>query len=185
MKRVFVALLLLVFIASGCSVKPTPTITSPAVTPSPQPNTTAQGANSVAPTASALPSTTASPTATSASQNTTESKADPTTQIDQSVAVKAMQRDIDLLKAQNQDQLGQEENYKNLKKEQWITVESVTTKELKFVGKPQVFKGDYTGQFTANKKYRYFADASMGGKRYYNVKDNFGVWVTFKYVEPF
>lgn len=71
-----------------------------------------------------------------------------------------------------------------MKKTQLITVESVTSKQLKFAGKPQVFSGDYTGQFTPGKSYPYFEDADMGGKRYYNVKDNFGVWVVFKYTVP-
>lgn len=97
----------------------------------------------------------------------------------------AMQRDIDLMKAQSEGQQGHEANYKGVKKEQWLTVETVTSQEIKFAGKPQVFKGVYTGQFTADRKYQYYEDASAGGKRYYNVKDNFGVWITFKYEVPF
>jgi hypothetical protein len=102
----------------------------------------------------------------------------------QSIVDKAMQRDIDALISRSDDQQGQEANYKNLKETQLITVESVTAKQLKFAGKSQIFSGDYTGQFTAGKSYPYFGDADMGGKRYYNVKDNFGVWVVFKYTEP-
>ena len=90
-----------------------------------------------------------------------------------------MQRDIDSLISRSQDQQGQESNYKGLKKVQLITVESAMGEQ-----RTQVFSGDYNGQFTADKNYPYFGDADMGGKRYYNVKDNFGVWVVFKYTEP-
>jgi hypothetical protein len=103
----------------------------------------------------------------------------------QSETEKAMLRDIACLISSSADQQGQEENYKNLGREQLITVDSVTGKEIRFTGKPQVFSGDYTGQFDAGRSYPYFEDASMGGKRYYNVKDNFGVWVIFKYAVPF
>jgi flagellar basal body L-ring protein FlgH len=103
---------------------------------------------------------------------------------DADTITKAMQRDIDLLIAQSQEQQGQEENYKSQKKEQTLTVERVSGTELKFKSKPQVFQGDYTGRFTRDRQYHYFEDASMGGKRYYNVKDNFGVWITFQYQDP-
>lgn len=100
----------------------------------------------------------------------------------QSETLRAMQRDIDLLVSRSDEQQGQESNYRNLKKEQTLTVESVTAQEIRFQGKPQVFKGDYTGRFTPGGQYKYFEDAAMGGKRYYNVKDNFGVWISFQYV---
>lgn len=103
---------------------------------------------------------------------------------DADAASKAMRMDIDLLITQSQEQQGQEENYRNQKKEQTLTVERVSEKELKFKDKPQVFQGDYTGRFTQDRQYYYFEDASMGGKRYYNVKDNFGVWITFQYQDP-
>jgi hypothetical protein len=114
---------------------------------------------------------------------TAKSSADPAAAY--SVSRKAMQRDIDMLKAESEVQKGQEEYYKNLKKEQLIMVDIVTPTELKFAGKPQVFEGDYSGQFVPGKKYKYFEDASAGGKRYYNVMDEFGVWVVFMYQVKF
>ena len=95
-----------------------------------------------------------------------------------------MQKDIDLLIERNGGQKIDEQNYTNQKKENLLTVERVTAEELKFADKPQVFKGDYAGRFTTGKQYKYYPDASAGGKRYYNVKDNFGVWISFQYSEP-
>lgn len=131
---------------------------------------------------SILPSLSPAPTKTPAAKATPAKKAASTASA--SAREKAMQRDIDALISRSDDQQGQEQNYKNLKKKQLIKVASVNTTQIKFAGKPQVFKGDYTERFTPGKSYPYFADADIGGKRYYNVKDNFGVWVVFKYTVP-
>ena len=168
MKRFGIPVVILLILA-GCVQLPLPGTPGAAV-PSAAPSATPQ----TPPATSALPS--ASPAAYAA-------KAAPSPTADDAMAM-AMRRDIDLLVAQSAEQQGQEQNYKNLKKEQTLTVERVTEKEIKFAGKPQVFQGDYTGRYTAEKAYRYFEEASMGGKRYYTVKDNFGVWISFQYQDP-
>lgn len=191
MKRYKILLLcvLAVFLFGGCFNPPSPSTTP--ILPTATPQITAERFTTVVPavtpsTTAILPTLTLSLTSTPAT--TKPPKADSNVKAvvpaAQSAKEMAMQRDINLLISRSDDQQGQESNYKNLKKAQYLTVERVSAKELKFVGKPQIFKGDYTNRFTAKKSYKYFADASMGGKRYYNVKDNFGVWIVFQYQDP-
>ena len=170
MKRVFIALLLAAAL-SGCTMQPSPRPTaSPAPTPLASP--TAQ---------SAIPSATASPSAPAATPDVSSAAA-PTN--DPNLIQKGMQRDIDLLIERSGGQQIEESNYAGQNKENLITVESVSETELRFAGKPEVFKGDYRGQLTAGQQYKVYEDAAAGGKRAYNVKDNFGVWLIFQYIVP-
>jgi hypothetical protein len=177
MKRISVALMVVLLVYSLCGCLPQTGETPSDGSARPSPALTGVGA-----AGSASPTVAASPAVSITAQDTPGSSVAPA---GQRAAEKAMKRDLDFLIANSEYQRGQDENYKNVGKEQLITIESVTEKEIKFTGKTQVFSGDYTGQFTAGKSYTYFEDASMGGKRYYNVKDNFGVWIVFKYTVPF
>jgi hypothetical protein len=96
----------------------------------------------------------------------------------------AMQRDIDLLKEQSPTQQDSESYYNSLPVKAMIVVASVTNTELRFLDKPQVFYGNYIDRFFPMRSYPFYEEADIGGKRYYTVKDNFGVWVSFKYVVP-
>jgi hypothetical protein len=173
MKKQAMILLLLVLLISGCTRLPAPgATTSPlkaplASTPAPTPQTPSATGSAGTPG----PSMIAGAVSTAALPRG-------------DAQIKAMRRDIDLLITQSQEQQGHEQNYRNQKKEQYLTVERVSEQEMKFAGKPQVFKGDYTNRFTANSKYRYYQDAAAGGKRAYNVKDNYGVWISFRYQDP-
>lgn len=101
-----------------------------------------------------------------------------------STIIAAMQRDIDLLKSQSPTQQDSESYYATLKDKPTIVAAKVTSTEIRFVGKPQVFSGNYTGQYAEGKSYPFYSEADIGGKRFYIVKDNFGVWNSFKYIEP-
>lgn len=96
----------------------------------------------------------------------------------------AMQRDIDALKSESPIQQQSEDYYNSLPKKTMLVVEYVTDTGLKFRGRPQVFSGDYTGRFCPMRSYPYYEEADIGGKRYYIVKDNFGVWLGFMYTVP-
>lgn len=95
-----------------------------------------------------------------------------------------MQMDIDLLKSQSPAQQDSEAYYNSLPQKTMIVVESATDRELRFLGKPQVFCGYYAGRFYPMRSYPYYEEADIGGKRYYIVKDNYGVWVSFLYLVP-
>jgi hypothetical protein len=95
-----------------------------------------------------------------------------------------MQRDIDLLKAQSETQQQSESYYNGLPQKTMIVVESVTDTQLVFLDRPQVFEGNYAGRFFPMRSYPYYEEADIGGKRYYIVKDNFGVWNSFMYTVP-
>lgn len=96
----------------------------------------------------------------------------------------AMQRDIDQLKTESPTQQQSDEYYNSLPQKTMLVVEYVTELEIKFLGRPQVFQGNYTGRFFPMRSYPYYEEADIGGKRFYIVKDNFGVWISFKYVVP-
>ncbi len=176
MKKIMLVLLALTL--CGCSSSKQPGIT---ITPA----GTKLQAQSAPPSATPIQeSPSASVSASPSAQATPEaSGADPKAGATDQIQ-KGMQKDIDLLIERNGGQTIDEQNYANQKKENLLTVERVTAEELKFADKPQVFKGDYAGRFTVGKQYKYYPDASAGGKRYYNVKDNFGVWISFQYSEP-
>jgi hypothetical protein len=95
-----------------------------------------------------------------------------------------MRQDIDLLLSQSPAQQDSEAYYNGLPQKTMIVVESVTDTQLRFLGKPQVFNGNYAGRFYPMRSYPYYEEADIGGKRYYVVKDNYGVWINFLYVVP-
>lgn len=95
--------------------------------------------------------------------------------------ITAMQSDINTLKADSSVQQTHESNYGN--STQTTRVLSVTPREIRFEAVPVTFAGAFRGHFTAGRRYPYYVDASMGGRRTLNVKDNFGVWHSLNYRE--
>ncbi|MGG6312304.1 LysM peptidoglycan-binding domain-containing protein [Paenibacillus macerans] len=91
----------------------------------------------------------------------------------------AMQSDINMLKADNSVQQGHDNNYGS--STQTTRVLSVTPREIRFEAVPMTFQGAYRGHFTAGRRYPFYQDAAMGGRRGITVKDNFGVWHSFSY----
>ena len=96
--------------------------------------------------------------------------------------IKAMQNDINMLKAANSVQQTNESNYGSSNRVTRIL--HVTDRELRFDAAPVTFSGNYKGHYTLGKSYPYYTDAAMGGQRGITVKDNFGVWHTFSYRVP-
>lgn len=96
--------------------------------------------------------------------------------------ITAMQSDIRLLIADNSVQQTHQSNYGT--PAQTTRVLSVTPREIRFEAVPVTFAGAFRGHFTAGRRYAYYVDASMGGRRTLNAKDNFGVWHSFNYKEP-
>ncbi len=96
----------------------------------------------------------------------------------------AMQRDIEALRAESPIQQQSDDIYQGLPQKTMIVVESITESELKFLDKPQLFHGNYQYRFCQMRSYPYYEEADIGGKRYYIVQDNFGVWLGFQYTEP-
>lgn len=92
--------------------------------------------------------------------------------------ITAMQSDINMLKADSSVQQKHESNYGNS-----TQTTRVSPREIRFEIVPVTFAGAYRGHFTASRRYPYYVDASMGGRRTINVKDNFGVWHSFNYKE--
>ena len=99
--------------------------------------------------------------------------------------LQAALRDVALLKAQSPEQVHDEEYYNSLADKQTLFVSTVDQHEIRFAGAPQAFSGDYSVRFASGKAYPYFQEADMGGKRYYIVRDEFGVWVVFRYQVAF
>lgn len=95
----------------------------------------------------------------------------------------AMQRDIDMLKAESDAQKINETNYANSPKAT-THVTSVTANEIRFDAAPVAFTGNYTGNYTVGRSYPYYPEAASGGQRGITVKDNFGVWHIFGYHVP-
>ncbi|MEG6589539.1 LysM peptidoglycan-binding domain-containing protein [Paenibacillus barengoltzii] len=95
--------------------------------------------------------------------------------------ITAMQSDINTIKADSSVQQTHESNYGN--STQTTRVLSVTPREIRFEAVPVTFTGAFRGHFTAGRRYPYYVDASMGGRRTLNVKDNFGVWHSLNYRE--
>lgn len=95
-----------------------------------------------------------------------------------------MPQDIELLKMQSPVQQDNDSHYMGLPQKTMIVVEYVTDTALKFMYRPQVFPGNYAGRFCPLRSYPYFDEADIGGKRYYVVRDNYGVWVSFLYIVP-
>lgn len=93
--------------------------------------------------------------------------------------ITAMQSDINMLKADNSVQQTHESNYGN--STQTTRVLSVTPRDIRFEAAPVTFAGAFRGHFTAGRRYPFYQDAAMGGRRSLNVKDNFGVWHSFNY----
>jgi len=60
----------------------------------------------------------------------------------------------------------------------------VTPDQILFDAVPVVFSGNYLGRFFPGQNYPYYEDAAMGGQRFLNVKDNFGIWHSFAYRVP-
>ncbi|MBB6216096.1 LysM repeat protein [Anaerosolibacter carboniphilus] len=96
--------------------------------------------------------------------------------------IAAMQKDINMLKAESNVQQTAESNYGNAT--QTTRVLKVSDRELQFDAAPVVFAGNYRGNYTQGKSYPYYTDAAMGGQRGITVKDNFGVWHSFGYRVP-
>jgi LysM repeat protein len=96
--------------------------------------------------------------------------------------IRAMQRDIDMLKQESEVQKTHESNYGSSKAT--TRAVQVTESAIRFEAAPVTFTGDYRGRFTVGKSYSYYADAAMGGQRGLSVKDNFGVWHSFGYHVP-
>lgn len=96
----------------------------------------------------------------------------------------AMQRDIDVLRRESPIQQQSDDTYANLRPKTMIVVEYVNEQEIKFLDRPQVFEGNYAGRFCPMWSYPYYEEADIGGKRYYIVQDNFGVWLGFRYTVP-
>ena len=94
----------------------------------------------------------------------------------------AMQRDIDMLKAESSVQKTHESNYGTSTQTTRALV--VSDRELQFDTVPIFFSGNYKGRYTVGKSYPYYADAAMGGRRGITVKDNFGIWHSFNYRLP-
>ncbi|MBD2869367.1 LysM peptidoglycan-binding domain-containing protein [Paenibacillus arenilitoris] len=94
----------------------------------------------------------------------------------------AMQRDIDMLKAESGVQQAEEANYGTSSATTRAVL--VTDAELRFDAAPVSFSGNYKGHYTAGRSYPYYADAAMGGQRGITVKDHFGVWHSFGYHVP-
>lgn len=99
-----------------------------------------------------------------------------------SETIRAMQRDIDMLKQESEVQKTHESNYGS--STATTRAVQVTESAIRFEAAPVTFTGDYRGRFTAGKSYPYYADAAMGGQRGLSVKDNFGVWHSFGYHVP-
>lgn len=97
-------------------------------------------------------------------------------------ALKSMQQDIAMLKAESNVQQVSESNYGT--STQTTRALKVTDSELQFDAAPVTFAGDYSGHYVAGRSYPYYTDAAMGGQRGLIVKDEFGVWHTFGYREP-
>jgi LysM repeat protein len=93
--------------------------------------------------------------------------------------IKAMQDDINTLKAESTVQQTEESNYGTSK--QTTRVLKITDGQLQFDAAPVIFSGNYKGLYTAGKSYPFYSDAAMGGQRGITVKDNFGVWHSFGY----
>ncbi|HQD49673.1 MAG TPA: LysM peptidoglycan-binding domain-containing protein [Defluviitaleaceae bacterium] len=99
-----------------------------------------------------------------------------------SIIVAAILRDINRLKAESRVQQAYESNYAYSNK---IThVIEVTPDQILFDAVPVVFSGNYLGRFFPGQNYPYYEDAAMGGQRFLNVKDNFGIWHSFAYRVP-
>jgi LysM repeat protein len=98
------------------------------------------------------------------------------------ITIDAMQRDINMLKAESPVQQTQESNYGSSTQRTLAT--GVTAGSIRFAASPVSFSGDYRGHFTQGQSYSYFIDAAMGGRRSINVRDNFGVWHSFGYQVP-
>ncbi|MFL0196807.1 LysM peptidoglycan-binding domain-containing protein [Clostridium sp. WILCCON 0269] len=96
--------------------------------------------------------------------------------------IKAMQNDINMLKAESNVQKISQSNYGNSTKT--TNVLKVTDTQLQFDAVPVTFSGNYEGHYTIGKKYPYYTDAASGGQRGITVKDNFGVWHSFGYHVP-
>ena len=88
--------------------------------------------------------------------------------------IDAMQRDIDMLKAESDVQKTEKANYGNSQATTRVT--SVTANDIRFDAAPAVFTGNYTGNYTMGRSYPYYAESASGGQRGITVKDNFGVW---------
>lgn len=95
----------------------------------------------------------------------------------------AMQRDIDMLKAECDAQKIEESNYGTSTRT--TRVLRVTDREIQFDAAPVTFSGNYTGNYTTGKSYPYYSEAAAGGQRGITVKDNFGIWHIFGYHVPF
>lgn len=93
----------------------------------------------------------------------------------------AMQSDIRMLKAESRVQQTHESNYGA--STQTTRVVSVTPREIRFEAVLVTFAGAFRGHYTAGRRYPYYPDAAMGGRRSITVKDNFGVWHAFNYTE--
>ncbi len=61
----------------------------------------------------------------------------------------------------------------------------VTSSEIEFAYVPVIFQGNYLGHFTVGQDYPYYGILYSLGRAEVNVKDNFGVWHSFYYTEPF
>lgn len=96
--------------------------------------------------------------------------------------VAAMQRDIDMLKAESDVQQTEEANYGSSTRT--TRVLKVTDREIQFDAAPVVFSGNYTGHYDAGRSYPYYPDSAAGGQRGITVKDNFGIWHSFGYHVP-
>lgn len=94
----------------------------------------------------------------------------------------AMQSDINMLKSESEGQKIMEANYgSSTRTTQAIRV---TTTQIQFDAAPVTFSGNYTGHYTAGRRYPYYPEAASGGQRGITVKDNFGVWHIFGYHIP-
>lgn len=94
----------------------------------------------------------------------------------------AMQDDINVLKNESTVQKTHESNYRN--SAQTTTTATVTERQIRFNAVNVAFSGNYSGHYTSGKSYPYYTDASSGGQRGINVRDNFGVWHSFNYRVP-
>lgn len=96
--------------------------------------------------------------------------------------LKAMERNIALLKEESHVQKTMEANYGD-RYHQTMALK-VTEEELLFLAVDVVFSGNYKGHFTPGKFYPYYLDAAMGGQRGIIIKDNFGIWHAFGWRVP-
>lgn len=95
----------------------------------------------------------------------------------------AMQRDIDFLKEESLIQKDYEDTYNSLPYKSKLKVIRITGTVIQFEGRPLISTDNFIGRYTEGESYSYFEDADMGGKRYIIIKDNFGVWHVFMYIE--